>query len=196
MTGLDAILAKIISDANIAAEMRITAANESAQKIQAEQVQKAEAHRTVLLESASLQAKQIENRGYSAAKTNQRNLLLAERNLMIDDVLQQALASLSSASTEESFGQIEAYSLACPIDQPATLILSARDLERMPADFPKNLSEKLAFPITVREKPGVFTFGCVVVCGEVEYDGTAEGILYDQRDKLRDLVNKTLFAEE
>ena len=184
MTGLDAILAQI------------TVANEGAQKILCERTLAAETLSKQRLEAAAEQAKRIEIRGQSAAKNERRSRFLTERNRMIDEVLKQSLASLENTSSQEAFEQIEAYVLSCPIDQPVSLILSTGDVKRIPADFTEKLSEKLAFPITVNATPGKFTFGCVVVCGEVEYDGTAEGILYGRRDELRDLVNQILFSEE
>lgn len=196
MTGLDAILAQIITDANTQAEAKVNVANERAQIILSERTLAAETLSKHRLEAAAEQAKRIEIRGQSAAKNEKRSRFLTERNRMIDEVLKQSLASLANTSSQEAFEQIEAYVLSCPIDQPASLILSTGDVERIPDGFTEKLSEMLAFPITVNAAPGKFTFGCVVVCGEVEYDGTAEGILYSRRDELRDLVNQILFPEE
>ena len=66
----------------------------------------------------------------------------------------------------------------------------------MPQDYAADLSAGLPAPVTVRPEPGDFSFGCIVVCGEIEYNGTAEGLMYEHRDEIRDLVYRILFSDE
>ncbi len=195
MTGLEAIIKKIIEDAESAAASRLHAANNRASQIESEHLAKATENRSARLADAASQAERLEARGQSAAKTALRNALLAERNLIINEVIDEAFRSLSEVPAEEAFDQITAYVTGCPTESAVTVILSAADLARMPADFADVLSAKKNQTVTIRPEPGVFRFGCVVVAGEIEYNGTAEGILYDRRDELRDLVYKILFAD-
>jgi vacuolar-type H+-ATPase subunit E/Vma4 len=196
MTGLDAIVAKIINDAQTSADARIASANERAQQIRADRRQISENRRELRLNSAADQVKRIEMRGLSSAKNENRALFLEKRNQLIDYVLTEALASLSDTPAHETFDIIKSKVLSCPIDQPASLILSEKDLKRVPKDFTEGLSQRTLFPVTIQPDPGSFTFGCIVVCGEVEYDYSAEGMLYERRDELRDRINRILFREE
>lgn len=194
MTGLEAILNKIIEDAEATAASRVNAARNRASLIESEHLAKAESNRMARLADAASQAERLQARGHSAAKTALRNALLAERNLVINEVIDEAFRSLSEVPAEEAFDQITSYVVGCPAESDVTVILSATDLARMPADFAGVLSAKTNKTVTIRPEPGVFRFGCVVVAGEIEYNGTAEGILYDRRDELRDLVYRILFA--
>ena len=196
MAGLDTIVDRIIEDAKAQAAIRIAAAKERASEIEDAHLQKAADTRALRLKDAAGQAERIRSRGDSAAKTALRNALLTERNRLIDEAILSAFQSLSEATAIEAFTQIASFAAGCPIDRPSTLILSARDLGRMPQGFAEKLSADLPFPVTVRPEPGNFTFGCVVVCGEIEYNGTAEGLMYERRDELRDLVFRILFANE
>ncbi len=196
MTGLEAIIAKIINDAQTSADARIASANERAQQIRADRRQISENRREIRLNATAEQIKRIELRGQSSAKNESRALLLEKKNQLIDHVLTEALASLADTPAHVAFESIKSKVLACPIDQPATLILSEKDLNRIPKDFTEELSQQMRFPVSIQSDPGPFTFGCVVVCGEIEYDYSAEGMLYERRDELRDRINRILFSEE
>ena len=196
MAGLDTIVDRIIEDAKAQAAIRIAAAKEHAAAVEDRHLLKAADTRAMRLKDAAGQAERIRSRSESAAKTALRNALLTERNRLIDEAVLSAFQSLSEVPANEAFAQIASFAAGCLIDRPSTLILSARDLERMPQGFAEKLSADLPFPVTVRPEPGNFTFGCVVVCGEIEYNGTAEGLMYERRDELRDLVFRILFANE
>ena len=196
MAGLDTIVDRIIEDSKAQAALKITAAKERAAAIEEEHLRKASAARTERLADAERQAARIRSRGESAAKTTLRNALLTERNRLIDEAAASAYRSLSDVPAEEAFGQITAFAASCPIDRPSTLILSSRDLGRMPQGYAEDLSAGLSYPVTVRPEPGDFSFGCIVVCGDIEYNGTAEGLMYEHRDEIRDLVYRILFSDD
>lgn len=196
MAGLDTIVDRIIEDSKAQAALKIAAAKERAAGIEDAHLQKASANRTQRLADAEKQAARIRSRGESAARTALRNALLTERNRLIDETVRAAFESLADAPPEEVFGQIRAFVASCPLDCPSTLILTARELGRMPQGFAEDLSAGLPYPVTVGPEPGTFTFGCVVVCGEIEYNGTAEGLMYEHRDEIRDLVYRILFSDE
>lgn len=196
MTGLDTIVDRITEDSKAQAALKIAAAKERAAGIEEEHLQKAAANRALRLAEAEKQAARIRSRGESAAKTSLRNALLTERNRLIDETVRAAYESLPDVPSEESFAQIRAFVTSCPLDRPSTLILSSRDLGRMPQDYAADLSAGLPAPVTVRPEPGDFSFGCIVVCGEIEYNGTAEGLMYEHRDEIRDLVYRILFSDE
>lgn len=194
MTGLDTIVERILEDSKAQAAIKIEAAKLHAAGIEEEHLRKAAANRAARLDDAAKQSGRIQSRGESAAKTALRNALLTERNRLIDEVIEAAYQSLSDVPAEVAFAQIASFVAGCPIDRPSTLILSARDLVRMPECFANTLSAGLPYPVTIRPEPGDFTFGCVVVCGEIEYTGTAESLMYERRDEIRDLVFRILFA--
>lgn len=196
MAGLDTIVDRIIEDAKAQAAIRIAAAKEHAAAVEDAHLIKAADTRAMRLKGAAGQAERIRSRSESAAKTALRNALLTERNRLIDEAVRDAYQSLSELPAETAFAQILAFAESCPIDRPSTLILSARDLGRMPSGFAEKLSAALPQPVTVRPKPGDFTSGCVIVCGDIEYNGTAEGLMYERRDEIRDLVCRILFPDE
>ena len=194
MSGFEKILAKIESDAESNAALILAEAEIAASRIIEERMlvsQKREAER---LETANVSANAILSRGKAAAEAERKRMLLAERNRLLNLVLSSALENLQSLPAETAFETIRSFVVACPLTENAEITLSQNDLTRIPKNFEEDLSASVGVNVAIRKTPGDFSFGCIVSSGEIEYNGTAEGILYDRRDELRDIANRILFA--
>lgn len=194
MSGFEKILAKIESDAESNAALILAEAEIAASRIIEERMLVSQKRETERLENANISANVILTRGKAAAEAERKRMLLAERNRILNLVLSSALEDLRSLPAEKAFEGIRSFVASCPLTGDAEVILSTNDLTRMPKDFEESLSACVGVHVTVRKTPGDFSFGCIVTSGEIEYNGTAEGILYDRRDELRDIANRILFA--
>ena len=76
------------------------------------------------------------------------------------------------------------------------LIVSAQDKADITDSFLSELSEKTNSKITLSDKAGDFDTGCILICGECEYNGTLEARVSDLESDVRDAVNQVLFAKK
>ena len=76
------------------------------------------------------------------------------------------------------------------------LILAKADRETLPGDFLSDLSSKTGTNITLSDKVGDFDCGCILICGDYEYNGTIDALADDRENAMRDTINQVLFAKK
>ena len=195
MSGLDKILAKILADAKAKGELEIAEAQKKAAVYIAGDAADASELAEIRVVSAKAEAQSHIERSRSAAKLQTRRLLLQERNQIIDEVLADVKDSVYKLPDPEYFAMLQRFVLAHAQKDPGVLVLNRRDLSRLPEGFAASLSRELSMPLTISDTPGEFDAGCVLIFGEVEYNGTLDAIVSEKKDELRDLLNRELFAE-
>jgi len=195
MSGLDKIISKILADAQSRGELEIAAAKTDAELFLASEASLASAQAEKRITLAKVDAKAQTARNRSAAKLQTKRLLLQERNRIIDGVLADVRASVAALPDTEYFLMLERFICAHAQKESGTVILNKRDMSRLPAGFASSLSSELSTQLTVSETPGDFDAGCVLIYGEVEYNGTLDALISEKKDELRDLLNKELFSE-
>lgn len=195
MSGLDKILSKILADAQAAGELELSAARNKAAEILAADAAEAAVLVEKRISKAKSEAQALAERSESAAKLQTRRSLLQERNRIIDEVLGDVRLSVLSLPDQDYFKMLEHFVLSHAQKDPGMLILNKRDLARLPEGFAGLLSAELSAPVTISGTTGEFDAGCVLIYGEVEYNGTLDALIYEKKDELRDLLNKELFAE-
>lgn len=195
MSGLDKILSKILADAQAKGELEIAEANRKADAFLAEDAAAVTAQAEKRIAGAKADAQSLSDRSHSAARLQTKRLLLQERNRIINEVLADVKESVCTLPDADYFLMLQRFVRSHAQKEPGTLVLNQRDLARLPADFASALSSELSMQLTVSETPGDFDAGCVLIYGEVEYNGTLTALINEKKDELRDLLNKELFAE-
>lgn len=195
MSGLDKILSKILADATAKGELEIAEAQRKADAFLAADAADAAVLAQKRVAGAKAEAQLHIDRSRSAAKLQSRRLLLQERNQIIDEVLAEVKVSVCALPDQEYFDMVKRFVLSHAQNDPGLLVLNKRDLSRLPAGFADALSKELAQPLTISGTAGEFDAGCVLIFGEVEYNGTLDALVNEKKDELRDLLNKELFAE-
>jgi len=195
MSGLDKILSTILADAQAKGELEIAEAQKKADVFLAGDAADAAVLAQKHADGAKTDAQLHIARSRSAAKLQTRRLLLQERNQIIDEVLADVKDSVCNLPDPEYFAMLRNFVLAHAQKDPGVLVLNKRDLSRLPDGFASSLSQELSIPLTISETPGEFDAGCVLIFGEVEYNGTLDALVNEKKDELRDLLNKELFAE-
>ena len=195
MSGLDKIISKILADAQSRGELEISAAEADAELFLASEASLASAQAEKRITLAKVDAKAHTARNRSAAKLQTKRFLLQERNRIIDEVLADVKASVAALTDTEYFLMLERFIRAHAQKESGTVILNKRDMSRLPAGFAASLSTELSTQLAVSETPGDFDAGCVLIYGEVEYNGTLDALISEKKDELRDLLNKELFSE-
>lgn len=195
MSGLDKILSKIIADAQVKAEQEIADANQAAEVILAENSAAAAVQAEKRIADANLEAEAYIEQSRSAAKLQTKRAILQERNRIIDEVLVGVKDRIYSMPDAEYFSMLSNFILAHFQNEPGTIVLSSRDLARIPSGYSESLSDLLSVPMSISATPGDFDAGCILIYGEVEYNGTLSALLNEKKDELRDLLNRKLFTE-
>jgi len=195
MSGLDKILSKILADAQAKGQLEIAEAQRKADVFLAGDSADAADLAEKRVAGAKADAQAHIDRSRSAAKLQTRRLLLQERNQIIDEVLADVKDSVSKLPDPEYFAMLKRFVLAHAQKDPGVLVLNKRDLSRLPDKFAASLSRELPMPLTISDTPGEFDAGCVLIFGEVEYNGTIDALINEKKDELRDLLNRELFAE-
>lgn len=195
MSGLDKILSTILADAKAKGDLEIAEAQRKADVFLAADAADAAVMAENRITGAKFEAQSHIDRSRSAAKLQTRRLLLQERNLIIDEVLAEVKDSVSALPNPEYFAMVKRFVLAHAQNEPGVLVLNKRDLSRLPVGFAASLSGELPQPVTISGTAGEFAAGCVLIFGEVEYNGTLDALINEKKDELRDLLNKELFVE-
>lgn len=195
MSGLDRILSKIISDAQAKAEQEISEATQKAAELLSEDSAAAVLTAEKRIAATNLEVKAYIEQSRSAAKLQTKRTLLKERNRIIDEVLIGVRNRIRSMPDAEYFSMLSDYISAHSQNEPGMIVLNSRDLARVPAGYSESLSDSLSVPMSISMTPGDFDAGCVLIYGEVEYNGTLSALLNEKKDELRDLLNKKLFAD-
>jgi vacuolar-type H+-ATPase subunit E/Vma4 len=196
MSGLDNILSKIIADAEAVGEREMAAAREKSAAILLESKVLAKAESEKKIAKAKSEARHMVESRISSGKLQSKRQLLLERNRIIDQALVDVRTRIVNLPDADYFRMLTTFVKAHAQNTPGTLVLNKRDLTRLPAGFAASLSpDAKSSPILVSDTPGDFDAGCVLIYGEVEYNGTVDALLYEKRDELRDLLNKELFSK-
>ena len=196
MAGIDSIIDRILKDARDAADARVARAEQDAEKLIAKKKDQAKEEEAKMLSDAqaviAAQAKQ--NRATQNPKSQRR--LLSERVALIDEIVEEAKKRIRALPKEERLAMIRDFVVASSEGDDGSLIVSAQDKADITDSFLSELSEKTNSKITLSDKTGDFDTGCILICGECEYNGTLEARVSDLESDVRDAVNQVLFAKK
>lgn len=124
-----------------------------------------------------------------------RRQLLVEKQACISDVLHEALARMAALPDAEYFDLMLRMAVRAAQPGDGTIVFSAADLRRLPADFESRLNRALdgRGTLHVSPEPRGTDGGFVLVYGDIEENGTLAAQLDARRAELQDMVNHILF---
>ena len=196
MAGIDSIIDRILKDARDAADARVARAEQDAEKLIAKKKDQAKEEEAKMLSDAQavIDAQAKQNRATQNTKSQRR--LLSERVALIDEIVEEAKKRIRALPKEERLAMIRDFVVASSEGDDGCLIVSAQDRADITDSFLSELSEKTNSKITLSDKAGDFDTGCILICGECEYNGTLEARVSDLESDVRDAVNQVLFAKK
>jgi len=195
MSGLDKILSKIIADASANAELIIDEAKNRSAIILSDAAADAAIEGEKRLAAANRDAASEVERSRSASSLDAKRILLKERNRIIDEAVSRVKDRIYSLPVDDYFLVLQNFILSHLQNETGVIVLNKRDLARIPAGFVESLCASEPALLTISEISGNFDSGCVLIYGEVEYNGTLTAIVNEKKNELRDLLNRELFAE-
>ncbi len=194
MTGLETILNQINSDAREEADRQLEAARSQAHEILEAAKADAAAKSQAVLKNGEQMAQAIREKAESSAQLERRNAMLAFKQQMIRETIDNARTSLEQAPDKEYFDLLLLLAARFSQKGKGEMRLNRRDLDRLPKNFESDL--KQAAPqaeITVSPTPCGIDSGFLLVYGGIDVNCTFRAIFEDAEGELRDAVGKILF---
>lgn len=179
------IIDKIISTAKAEADEIIANADKSADEI----IKKAERTAAELTEKAKADAEaeteKIRSKEISSAKTEAKKLMLAEKQSIINDIINEAYGRLTHLSEEEYKKTVSAMLKDVP-KEGCEIILSAKDKPVL-GDTVKNAGYVLS------DESRDIDGGFIVKNGDIELNFSFSSILSVEQEEIRHMLAAILF---
>lgn len=196
MAGIDSIIDRILKDARESADARVARAEQDAEKLIAKKKEQAKEEEGKMLADAQkvIEAQAKQNQASQTTKSQRR--LLAERVALIDEIIEEAKKRIRNLPSEDRLAMIRDFVTGNSEGDDGVLIVSDKDRSSVTPAFLQELSTKTGSVITLSDKSGDFDTGCILICGDCEYNGTLEARADDLESEIRDAVNRVLFANK
>ncbi|MDD6807663.1 MAG: V-type ATP synthase subunit E [Oscillospiraceae bacterium] len=195
MAGLNKIIERIAQDSAAKCDGIIFDAQNEATKIKEAAVIKVNDDKNAIIDAANKEAKAIVDMAESGAQLEGKKVLLATRVEIIEKAIAMASEKLASMPEEEYFAAI--YALVKNYAQAADgqMLLSKKDLGRLPSDFEKKINADLkGGKITVSKDPADISEGFILVYGDIEINCTFDALIADAKDDIKDELYNIIFA--
>lgn len=198
MAGLDKIIDQIMEEARGQAQDIVKEAEEKAQALLEEAKAESEKHCAAILREGEAAAAAYESRMESSRDLKKRTALLQAKQELIASVLDRAYEKLCSLDDAAYFDFLARAAEKYALPRKGRMVLSAKDLSRMPEDFPgrvEKLAEARGGVLLVDKTPGEIENGFIMIYGAIEENCTLRALFDSNRDQLQDAVHSLLFAE-
>lgn len=196
MTGLDKMISQILEEAQSLAKEREEKAVREAEAIREEAAQETAKQIEAIAQKAEKDVKDYQSRLKSADEQKRRTALLAAKQEIIAEVIEEAYRKFCSMESKDYFATIRTMLEKYVLPQEGEILFSRKDLENMPKDFPEVIAR------TAKEKGGSLTIsketrnmdgGFVLLYNGIEENCSFRAIFDAKRDELQDRVHKVLF---
>lgn len=198
MTGLEKIINQIIEEAEVAAAGKREQGEREAETILREAREQAEKEAQRVEDKTANDAAAYRARVESSCDMQRRTVLLKARQEIIRDTIGEAYRSLSEADTEQYFGALERLLENSVQPREGVMVLSAKDLERMPREFTEKV-EKIAAShggsLRIASEPGNLENGFILIYGGIEENCTLKAVFDAARDRMQDRVHEILWRD-
>ena len=196
MAGIDSIIDRILKDARESADGRVARAEQDAEKLIAKKKDQAKEEEAKMLADAQkvIDAQAKQNQATQNTKSQRR--LLSERVALIDEIVEEAKKRIRNLPSEDRLSMIRDFVIGSSEGDDGVLVVSSQDRAGITDAFLKELSSTTNSTITLSDKSGDFDVGCILICGDCEYNGTLEARADDLESDIRDAVNRVLFAKK
>lgn len=196
MTGLEKMKSQILSEARAQADDRIARARRQAEEILESAREEAAKSAAAISRKSDRDAADYREKTASSAELQKRAGLLAAKQEIIADVLEEAYRRLETMDTEAYFGMILKMIENYVLPRQGVIYFSHADMERMPEGFLQRVREAAgarggSLGISgERENMGM---GFILAYDGIEENCTWKAIFDVKRDELADKVQRLLF---
>ncbi len=196
MNGLERIIEKIEADAESVSASVIADAEKKARDIISEAEALGESSARDITAEAESARDAMVRRAHSGGELLKKKLLLGKKVEIIDGVISKAVKNFLCEDVTKYFDALVRLAEKYVLSGEQTMVLSDKDLGRMPDGFESRLNDtvKSKGKITVKGGGG-FEGGFLLVGDEVVQNCTVEALVSDAETEIRDELCKLLFTE-
>ncbi|MDO4283714.1 MAG: V-type ATP synthase subunit E family protein [Eubacteriales bacterium] len=197
MNGLEKILEDIRSEARANADAALRQANTEAQEILEEARRQSEEEAGRAEAQTDERIENLKARYASSCELRRRQSLLAARQALIAQTLEEALRAAQELPEREYFALLSEMAARAAHPEAGEICLGERDLARLPEDFMETLAARLpegaslTLSSSAQELPGG---GFLLRYGGIEENGSFEAVFAARAEQLQDIVRHILFA--
>lgn len=195
MAGLDKIIERIKKNSEINCDSILNDAEKQADELRAAAEAKSKADVEKIAAETDRKSKEIIDSAHSGSELEEKKEILSAKVEIIDSVIDQVSQTLKDLPDEKYFDAI--YKLAGKYARPedGVMLLSKKDLDRLPADFEKTLNSKLEQgSIKVSKDPRDLDGGFVLSYGGIEINCSFAALIKESEDDIKDELSRILFA--
>ena len=195
MSSLDKMVEQILAEAADKARALEREAKQEAEALLAQERQRSSQIIAEKLDQAKREDAHLLETGRSGAEQERKRQILAAKQQMITQALEQARARIEQLPEKTYFEMICRLAAQSAQPQEGQICLNRQDLERMPDGFEERLNQGLsAGRLSVSSQPREIDGGCVLVYGGVEENLSLSALFAARQEELRDLACQILFA--
>ena len=195
MSSLDKMVEQILAEAADKAQELEREAEREAEALLAQERQRAGKMVAEKLDQAKREAAHLLETGRSGAEQERKRQILAAKQQMITQALEQARDRIAQLPQKTYFEMICRLAAQSAQPQEGQICLNRQDLERMPGGFEEKLNQGLSRGrLSVSSQPREIDGGCVLVYGGVEENLSLSALFAARQEELRDLACQILFA--
>lgn len=196
MTGLEKMKSQILDEAKALADSKIAEANRKAEEILEEAKADAEKSVASISQRSDKDVANYRERIISSIDLQKRTKLLAAKQEVIAQVLDQSYDRLKTMETGEYFAMLLKLAEKYVLPQEGIMYFSQADLGRMPESFKgdvKKLAETKGGKLDISGEGRNIENGFVLAYGGIEENCTLKAIFDAKRDEFADKIHHILF---
>ena len=196
MTGLEKMKSQILDEAKALADSKIAEANRRAEEILEEAKADAEKSVASISQRSDKDVANYRERIISSIDLQKRTKLLAAKQEVIAEVLDQSYDRLKTMKIGEYFAMLLKLAEKYVLPQEGTIYFSKADLARMPESFEsdvKKLAEAKGGKLDISGEGRNIENGFVLAYGGIEENCTLKAIFDAKRDEFADKIHHILF---
>ncbi len=196
MTGLEKMKSQILEDARTLADGRIADAQSRAREILEDAKAEAKKDAAGITQRSEAKVANYRERVASSADLQRRTRILAAKQEIISEVLEQAYGRLCTMEAGPYFDMLLDILKKYVQPQEGVIYFSSSDLERMPSDFEarmNRIAEAKGGSLTVAEKGKNIENGFVLAYGGIEENCVLKAMFDARRDELSDKIHQIMF---
>lgn len=190
MTAKEKIIASITDEAKKQAEEIISSALKNAEKEKKEALQKAEENYKRTISEAEIKAETIRQAGESSAALLKRDRILARKQELIEQVLEEVKNTVNAMNDEDYFNFLYELVEINSEENSGELMLSATDYARNTQNFEKKIAAK---GLKLSNEKAQISGGFILKYGDIEINCDIDALIDGKREKIIDIANKILF---
>lgn len=196
MAGIEKITNEINADAEREAAEIISTAEESAKKLIDKTREECDAYMAAAGERTDKRLADEAKKTASQCEQAEKLIILEAKQDIIEDILRKAKAKLLIQDTSEYFETLATLLQSQVQPDKGELLLSDKDLGRMPADFKsrvQSIATKHGGMLDISQETVDIDGGFILRYGNIEINSSFDALFDENRERLLDVVNDILW---